>query len=68
MSNINKGSRWVGANYDKFRVTNVTVQDNNVWIYYSKLHDKLDNEFSCLAEAFLERFREIKPKRGYWPL
>ena len=67
MSNITAGSRWVGANYDKFRVTGVSEQEGKVLIYYSKLGSKLDNEFNCLKDAFLERFRELKPKRGYWP-
>jgi len=52
---IDKGSEW--ASIDKvFVVDDVILKEDGVWIYY---HDqKTGDQYNCLANAFLDRFRE----------
>ncbi len=54
---IDKGSVWTTV--DKtFQVNDVIVKDDGTWIYYT--NTKTGEEFSCLVEAFLERFNHLQ--------
>ena len=50
------GSVWESGNR-KFKIKDVTIVDDKTWIYYNNVLTK--QEYSCLKEAFLQRFREI---------
>ena len=50
------GSLWSGGDR-RFKINDIKIVDNNVWIYYNNVLTK--QEYSCLKEAFLQRFTEI---------
>ncbi len=50
------GSLW-GSTDKKFEIKDVTIVDNQTWVYYNNVLTK--QEYSCLKEAFLHRFKEI---------
>lgn len=50
------GSVWAGGERH-FKISDIKIVDNNVWIYYNNVLTK--QEYSCLKEAFLQRFTEI---------
>ena len=47
---------YVGQDGEQFQVIDVEV-DGDTWVHYRRLSD--GKEFSCLLEAFNERFREL---------
>lgn len=50
------GSTWEGG--DKtFKIKDVTTVDNQTWIFYNNV--LTGQNYSCLKEAFLQRFKEI---------
>jgi hypothetical protein len=54
MKLIEIGSKWWGGKDKTFEVTDVKEQDGNNWVYYMNVDTS--QEYSCFAEAFLERF------------
>jgi hypothetical protein len=50
------GSLWSGGNR-RFKINDIKIVDNNTWIYYNNVLTK--QEYSCLKEAFLQRFTEV---------
>ena len=50
------GSLWASADR-RFKVNDIKIVDNEIWIYYNNVLTK--QEYSCLKEAFLQRFTEI---------
>lgn len=50
------GSKWDGNN-NIFEIKNVTFIDGQTWIFYNNV--STGQQYSCLKEAFLQRFREI---------
>ena len=40
-----------------FKINDIKIVDDKMWIYYNNVLTK--QEYSCLKEAFLQRFREI---------
>jgi hypothetical protein len=46
-------STWRGADCRDYQILSV----ENDWVFYKNI--KTDQEYSCLVEAFLERFREV---------
>ena len=54
---IETGSKWFSRTRDKiFVVTNLYEKDENMWVTYTNA----DKEYSCLIEAFTQRFTEIQ--------
>lgn len=51
------GSKWGTIDGKEFRVTDIKEVDNQIWIYYNNILTK--QEYSCLKEAFINRFNEI---------
>ena len=45
----------------EFRIIDVEPTDAGVWIHYERVSDK--KEFSCLLDAFNERFTELEIAR-----
>lgn len=45
----------------EFRVIDVEPTDAGVWVHYERTDDK--KEFSCLLDAFNERFIELEVTR-----
>lgn len=53
---ITIGSRWFSGNRDKiFIVTDLYEKNENIWVSYTNE----DKTYSCLIEAFTQKFREI---------
>lgn len=50
------GSVWSSVD-KKFEIKDVTIVDNQTWIYYTNVLTK--QEYSCFKEAFLQRFKEV---------
>lgn len=53
MQQIKIGSRWT-AIARKFLVTATEVTDNGSWVFYKNV--ETGQQYSCLKEAFLNRF------------
>jgi hypothetical protein len=51
------GSKWGTIDRTVFQVTDIKEVDNQTWIYYNNILTK--QEYSCLKEAFINRFNEI---------
>jgi hypothetical protein len=49
-------SLWAGGERH-FKINDIKIVDDKTWIYYNNVLTK--QEYSCLKEAFLQRFREI---------
>ena len=60
---VKEGTLWWGSDHNKFRVISITEQDGHTWVYYRNepktLNDKNIKEYSCYAESFVERFRQL---------
>jgi hypothetical protein len=52
---VDTGSRWNDGNGNKFYVTEVETRESGTWVMYTK--EKNGSEYSCLVDAFLQRFR-----------
>ena len=50
------GSVWEGGEKE-FKIQDIKVVDEETWIFYNNV--LTGQEYSCLKEAFLKRFREI---------
>jgi len=50
------GSLWEGSERH-FKINDIKIVDDNTWIYYNNVLTR--QEYSCLKEAFLQRFREV---------
>lgn len=50
------GSIWEGGD-KRFEIKDVTIVDNQIWIFYNNVFT--GQNYSCLKEAFLQRFREV---------
>ena len=50
------GSLWSGGDR-RFKINDIKIVDNNTWIYYNNVSTR--QEYSCLKQAFLQRFTEI---------
>jgi hypothetical protein len=55
---IKIGSKWhsTSTDYALFEVRDVEQRSDGVWVSYGRYGE--DRTFSCLVDAFLERFRE----------
>jgi hypothetical protein len=54
---IETGSKWFSVTRDKiFIVTDLYEKDENMWVSYANG----DRTYSCLIEAFTQKFTEIK--------
>lgn len=51
------GSKWYGSNGDLFEIDDIRDINNETWIFYTNTFTM--KTFSCLAEAFKFRFKEI---------
>ena len=49
-------SLWAGGER-YFKINDIKIVDDKTWIYYNNVLTR--QEYSCLKEAFLQRFREI---------
>jgi len=49
-------SIWTSSNSDRFKVTDLQETEAGQFIYYTRLSD--NTVYSCLVEAFLNRFVE----------
>lgn len=57
MKTIKVGSIWEALTERKqFQVSGLKAVDNSLWVYYNNVSTK--QEYSCLAEAFTNRFSE----------
>ena len=54
---IKIGSRWSSNDFTRFVVTSIKVIDEKTWIFYS--NKDTGQQYRCLEEAFVNRFREI---------
>jgi hypothetical protein len=50
------GSRWCDHLRQEFEVDTVSTSGTETWVYYTRLGDR--TSYSCLVEAFLDRFQE----------
>lgn len=48
------GSIWNGSNYEKFVVKSLVAKNGDIWVHYELMGTK--QEYSCLVEAFQQRF------------
>lgn len=57
MKNLpNTKSRWVGTDFSVFRIKKIDHNEQGIWVYYQ--NEKTGQEYNCLVEAFLQRFKE----------
>lgn len=54
------GSIWRDASGNKFVVTYVDHNMNGSWVHYQGVHLLAEKEFSCLIDAFKERFTQVE--------
>lgn len=56
IKDIKVGSKWSAIDR-VFIVTGLQQEDNNQWVFYKNV--QTGDEFSCLVEAFTNRFSQI---------
>lgn len=57
MKNLpNITSKWTTPDSVIFKIDKIDFNEQGIWVFYHNV--KTGQEYSCLAEAFLERFRE----------
>jgi hypothetical protein len=49
------------ADGEQFQVLEVEPTDGGVWVHYQRMSDRA--EFSCLLDAFNDRFTEVEVSR-----
>lgn len=54
---INMKQKFVSADGQVFTVNQVPLVDSKLWVHYTK--DETGQEYSCLLEAFAERFTAL---------
>jgi hypothetical protein len=54
------GTVWRDASGNKFIVTFVDQNMNGTWVHYKGMHLLAEKEFSCLVDAFRERFTQVE--------
>lgn len=50
-------SRWGTSDRKVFKITSTKEIDNQLWVFYTNINT--GQKYSCLAEAFKNRFKEI---------
>jgi len=51
------GSKWYGSNGDLFKIDDVRIINGETWVFYTNTFTM--KTFSCLIEAFKNRFTKI---------
>lgn len=49
-----------GSGSDLFEIKYIDHTPTGSWVHYVKKDDKSKHEYSCLAEAFHQRFRKVE--------
>ena len=57
------GTIWRDAEGNKFVVTLVDHNMEGSWVHYKGAHLLAEKEFSCLVDAFKERFTQVEQSR-----
>ncbi len=52
---VKLGSNWTTAPSEEFNVIKLEKKNNENWVFYK--NKKTKQEYSCLEEAFISRFR-----------
>jgi hypothetical protein len=50
------GSIWTSSDFIEFKIKEIKIVEEKTWVNYIKL--STSQEYSCLKEAFLHRFKE----------
>lgn len=53
------GARWWGGENKRFKIIAVNEDDGQTWIHYKDDKDNNAKEYSCLIDAFLQRFNPL---------
>lgn len=57
MKNLpNITSKWTGIDSTTFKIERLESKNSQVWVYYR--NEQTGQQYSCLVEAFLQRFKE----------
>jgi len=57
MKNLpNLSSRWASSDSTEFKIEKLEHTGTGVWVYYQNV--KTSQQYSCLVEAFMARFKE----------
>lgn len=57
MKNLpNITSTWTSSDFSVFKIEKLEFNAHGIWVYYINVETR--QQYTCLAEAFLERFRE----------
>ena len=57
------GSIWKDAEGKEFVVTYIDHNMNGSWVHYRGTHLSTEKDFSCLIDAFKERFKRVENTR-----
>lgn len=54
------GTIWRDAEGNKFVVTYIDHNMNGSWVHYRGMHLYAEKDFSCLVDAFKQRFTQVE--------